>query len=138
MLCLHCTVSDYQPLQCFTNHESLMLSWKSRLSFCYVDNILPRSVAWSVCRSCRRFWPWSRCPPCWRRQRWRYRLRSGRGKKFFQHCCFRWSTTWTCNQSFDQRFPFVYCLVLPSGRTKRSAINCRLHNNSRSTLAKRN
>ena len=65
----------------------------------------PRSVALSSCRSCRWSSPWSRCPPCWRRPRWRSCRRSGRGRTSCPHCCCQWSAAWTCSRSSGRLSP---------------------------------
>ena len=70
-------------------------------------SFLPRSAVWPSCRSCRWFWPWNRCPLCWRRLKWRSRLRSGTGRRSFPRCCFRLSAAWTCSQSFGRLHLFA-------------------------------
>lgn len=68
-------------------------------------HVLPRSVIWSSCHSCRWFSPWNQCPPCWQRPAWRSRRRSGTGRRFCQRCCYQWWGSWTYSQSFGPKSP---------------------------------
>lgn len=77
------------------------------------SEVLPRSVVWSSCHSCRLSSPWSQCPPCWRRPAWRNRRRSGTRRRFCPHCCFQWWGSWTYSQSFGPKTPSARRLLLP-------------------------
>lgn len=75
-------------------------------------DLLPRSVIWSSCHSCRWSSPWSRCPPYWQRLVWRSRRRSGTRRTFCPRCCCQWWGSWTYSQSFGPKTPSAHRSLL--------------------------
>lgn len=66
---------------------------------------LPKSAAWSSCLGGRLSWPWSQCPRCWRKPRWRSRRRIGTERTSSPRCCCRWWAVWTCSRSSGRLHP---------------------------------
>lgn len=93
----------HEQLKTPGNSLQLLASWKLYTS----PDVLPRSVIWSSCHSCRWFSPWNRCPPYWQRPVWRSRRRSGTRRRFCPHCCCQWWGSWTYSQSFGPKTPSV-------------------------------
>ena len=86
--------------------DAVTHEWHSRHKMPSTSRLAsPRSAASPSSRSCRWSSPWSRCPPCWRRPRWRSCRRSGTGRRSCPRCCCRWSAAWTCSQSSGRQSP---------------------------------
>ena len=65
----------------------------------------PIFATWPACPVWTQSSLWSQSQLCWRRPRWRSRLRTGRGRRSSPPSCSRWSAAWTCSRSSGLRRP---------------------------------